>query len=483
MQEKLYQLLEKAVKDRIKNEKIGVLFSGGIDSTIIAFILKKLNINFTCYTAAVDLDAEDLMWSKKVAKELGFKLKICNINLDQAEKIIKKTAQILGEIERPVVHVGVGSVMLTVTQQAKKDNVKYLFSGLGSEEIFAGYQRHELSKDINQECKKGLELMQQGDLKRDNLIAKHEKLTFLTPFLDKELVDFALTIPGKEKIKDNIKKYILRQVALNIGIPKDIAFRKKRAAQYGSRFDKAIEKLAKQNGFKFKKDYLEQLNLKLAALISSGKDSIYAMSKMINQVVCLISIKSKNPDSYMYHTPNINLVQLQAQAIGIPLLEQDTKGEKEKELDDLKKALEKAKKQFNIQGVITGALYSNYQRERIEKVCESLNLKVFSPLWHMNQETEMREIVDKGFEVIISSIAAEGLDENDVGTTINHDFINKMVKLNKKNKINIAGEGGEFESLVLNAPFFKKRINILEAEKIMENNCTGKYLIKKAELI
>ena len=98
--------------------------------------------------------------------------------------------------------------------------------------------------------------------------------------------------------------------------------------------------------------------MKLAALFSGGKDSTYAMYKVMKEhdVVCLITIKSENPDSYMFHTPNIDLAELQAEALDIPLLTFKTKGEKELELQDLENAIKEAKK-YNNQLLITGSIY------------------------------------------------------------------------------------------------------------------------------
>ncbi len=224
--------------------------------------------------------------------------------------------------------------------------------------------------------------------------------------------------------------------------------------------------------------------MRLGALISTGKDSCYAayLMKKEHDIVCVINIISKNPDSYMYHTPNVNLVELQANAMQIPLIKTETKGEKEKELKDLKQALEKAKNEYNIQGIATGALFSDYQRKRIENIADELKLKVFSPLWHMDQEKEMRSLLQDGFKIIFSSIAAEGLDKSWLGRVITNEDIDKLIELNKKTGINIAGEGGEFESLVLDCPLFSKQIKILEADIQMESDNTGKYVIKKAEL-
>jgi asparagine synthase (glutamine-hydrolysing) len=142
---------------------------------------------------------------------------------------------------------------------AKKDNVNFLFSGLGSEELFAGYQRHKLAKDKQAECWQGLLNMYERDLLRDNAISSATKVALLTPFLDEQLISAAMRVPAKYKIDDSGSKLILREIAQDLRLPKDIAWRGKRAAQYGSRLDKAIDKLARKNGFKLKKDYLNNL--------------------------------------------------------------------------------------------------------------------------------------------------------------------------------------------------------------------------------
>jgi asparagine synthase (glutamine-hydrolysing) len=210
---------------------------------------------------------------------------------------------------------------------------------------------------------------------------------------------------------------------------------------------------------------------------------MWKMKQQNYPIKCLITMRSRNPDSYMFHTPNIDLAELQALGMNVPIVVQDTPGEKEEELSDLKKALEKAKKQYGIEGVVTGALYSQYQRERIEKVCDSLGLKIFSPLWHMDQEKEMRQILDEGFEVVLSSVAAEGLDASWLGKRLTAKEVDKLVALNKKLGINAAGEGGEFESLVLDGPMFNRRIVIADSEIIAESRNTARFVVKKAKLV
>jgi asparagine synthase (glutamine-hydrolysing) len=200
-------------------------------------------------------------------------------------------------------------------------------------------------------------------------------------------------------------------------------------------------------------------------------------------IECLITVKSKNPDSYMFHTPNINMASLQSEAMGIPLLEQETAGEKEVELDDLKKAIEKAKKEYGIEGVVTGALYSTYQKERIEGICSELGMNVYSPLWHMEQEEEMHKLLEEKFHFLFSSIAAYGLSSKWLGKEITKNEIYELVKLNKKIGLNIAGEGGEFESFVLDCPLYSKRIEIKKSTVINIDEYTARLNIEDAILV
>ena len=230
--------------------------------------------------------------------------------------------------------------------------------------------------------------------------------------------------------------------------------------------------------------YLE-ITMKVGILFSGGKDSTFALAWAIGQgwdVRCLLSMKSENPESYMFHFPNIHLVEEQAKCLNLPLLTIKTKGEKETELKDLKKLLKKAKEKHKITGIITGALASDYQEERINRICHDLDLKTYSPLWHKNQEQLLTEMLEAGFEIKIVAIAAYGLTKEFVGKTITIETLQKLKQLHKKYGIHIAAEGGEYESLVVDCPLFKKRIKIEDAETIMEDENTGRYVIKKVKL-
>lgn len=220
-----------------------------------------------------------------------------------------------------------------------------------------------------------------------------------------------------------------------------------------------------------------------AVLFSGGKDSTMAAYKAIKDgwnVKYLVSMISENPESYMYHTTNIHLTELSAQAMDIPLIKAGTKGEKERELDDLKDILSNLKDD-GVEGIFTGALASVYQKSRIDKICSELSLKSCSPLWHMDPQEYMEEIITSGFKVILVSVSAEGLDESWLGKRIDKELLDELLLLHEKYGMHLAFEGGEAETLVLDCPLFKKRIKILNKEKIWERD-SGYLNIKKAIL-
>ncbi len=204
--------------------------------------------------------------------------------------------------------------------------------------------------------------------------------------------------------------------------------------------------------------------MKLALLLSGGKDSVYAgylaKTKFKHDLVCAISIFSENKESYMFHTPSIEKTKLQADSMGLPLIIQKTKGKKEDELKDLEKAIKLAKEKYKIQGVVTGAIQSVYQSTRIQKICDKLNLECFNPLWQKNEIEYLEELIKNKFKVIITAVAAYPLDKSWLGRKINNQFIEDVIELKEKYKIHSAGEGGEFETFVLDCPLFEKPLKV-----------------------
>ncbi len=223
--------------------------------------------------------------------------------------------------------------------------------------------------------------------------------------------------------------------------------------------------------------------MKVAVLFSGGKDSTMALYNALEsgeEVEYLLSMRSVNDESYMFHVPNIHLTDMLAEALEIPIIIANTNGVKEEELEDLKREFQKLK-DLGVEGIYTGALYSQYQKSRIEKLGEEVGLEIVSPYWHVDELQYMKEIVELGFRVIISGVFAEGLDESWLGREIDDKAIEQIVELNKKYYVDIAFEGGEAETLVLDGPIFKKSIKILDAKKEW-NVDNGVYIIESAML-
>ncbi|MEM4605462.1 MAG: diphthine--ammonia ligase [Candidatus Pacearchaeota archaeon] len=213
--------------------------------------------------------------------------------------------------------------------------------------------------------------------------------------------------------------------------------------------------------------------MKIGVLFSGGKDSTYAAflaKKEGYEISCLISIFSDNKDSFMFHTSAINLVEKQAKLMNVPIVVRKTKGKKEEELADLKAAIKESIQNFRIEGIVTGAVESVYQSSRIQKICNDFKIECFNPLWQKDQFEILKELLDSNFRVIISAVAAYPFDKSWVGKEIDEKTIVELKKIYERFRINPAGEGGEFESLVLNCPFFRKELKVKLKEVVGEGN-------------
>ena len=225
--------------------------------------------------------------------------------------------------------------------------------------------------------------------------------------------------------------------------------------------------------------------MRVAVLFSGGKDSTFATHVALEQgwdVKYLVTIIPERSDSWMFHHPCIELTKLQAKAIGIKQIVRATTGEKEKELEDLIAAIKPIIGE--IDAVISGAVLSRYQKDRIDAVCKELGVKSITPLWHKNEERLLKEEIDAGFEIIITGVATAGMDEKWLGRKLDLQCIEELKKLHEMYKINISAEGGEFESLVIDAPIFKKRIELGNIKKIWDESTASGYIIcENAKLI
>ena len=270
----LSETLKKNIISSIPKEPFGILLSGGVDSTLIAKICKDHEVDFRCFCVGTK-DSVDVKGAKIAAEELNLDLKLKEYELDEIEDLLMKTINILPipKIQNDnyieyMVKVSVSAVLLAAISLGDE---KIFLSGIGAEELFAGYHRHTLStdsggtwrgnkiKEIDEESWDGIKRLNHLVLTRDKIVSKSLNKQIVSPYINNELIILAMSLQPTQKIDAKSNKKILREIAMDTGIPKIIYERKKKGAQYGSGFDKAIVKLAKKHGFKLKKRYIDSL--------------------------------------------------------------------------------------------------------------------------------------------------------------------------------------------------------------------------------
>ena len=261
--------LYSAVLKRVENiTDVGLIFSGGVDSTILALILKEIAqkrndtntvkegivkpLNVKLYSVGVE-NSQDIKFSKKIAEELNLPLKTIIIDETTVKESIKP---VLTAIEDDnIMKLGVGMTIYLATKAMKEDGIKVALSGQGADELFGGYNRYlkhfeensliDAYFSLDEEIYHDIANMYHVNLERDDAVSMANGVELRVPFLDKDIIDLALDIPGKYKIKngeDLLRKHILRDVAKFIGVPDYIALRPKKAAQYGSGINKILKK-------------------------------------------------------------------------------------------------------------------------------------------------------------------------------------------------------------------------------------------------
>lgn len=220
--------------------------------------------------------------------------------------------------------------------------------------------------------------------------------------------------------------------------------------------------------------------MRLAALYSGGKDSTFALylaQQMGHEISNLVTILPKEQESWIFHVPNLNMVPLLSESMGIPLMTADTIGTEEGDMEGLRRALSS----LDVEGVVTGAVWSDYQWDRINTVCGDLGLKVITPLWRKDQDAVLNDMIDSGIKAMIIGCYAEGLDESWLGRIIDRSAMEELTVLRERYGISVIGEGGEYETLTLDSPTQSKPIIILEYEKEWKKGA-GTLFVKRAEL-
>lgn len=225
--------------------------------------------------------------------------------------------------------------------------------------------------------------------------------------------------------------------------------------------------------------------MKLGALFSGGKDSTFAIYRAKSEghdISCLVTIFPKSEESHLLHHPNIGLTVLQAKAMNIPQITVGLDSDDARiEVDNLKKALKTAKEQFGIEGVVHGGIRSAFQKNHFETICRSLNLDVIAPLWNVNESSYLHDLIQFGFQFIVTSVTSQGLDNSWLGKVITASDVEKLISMSSKFGFNASFEGGEAETFVVSCPLFSGHIKIVKSNE-MWDGYRGRFEITEAVL-
>jgi ABC transporter with metal-binding/Fe-S-binding domain ATP-binding protein len=220
------------------------------------------------------------------------------------------------------------------------------------------------------------------------------------------------------------------------------------------------------------------------SLFSGGKDSTAALHRALESGRSVERLLTVHPgeDSYMYHVPATELASLAAESIGIPLVEldpadfaaggaTDATAQGDRELEPLERGIDTLAEDLDghLAGLTAGAVESEFQTSRLQALCDRQGIELYAPLWERDPETLAEELLEAGFEIRIVQVAAAGLDESWLGRRFDAETIDALARHNEEHGVHLLGEGGEFETLVVDGPHMDRRIGY-DADREWEGN-------------
>ena len=225
--------------------------------------------------------------------------------------------------------------------------------------------------------------------------------------------------------------------------------------------------------------------MNLAALFSGGKDSTYSIYKakqMGHDIKCLITVFPKSDNSHLLHFPNIELTKLQSETLKIPQITSTSNSDDlSDEMYALEALIEKARADFQIDGLVHGGISSEFQKKKFEKICKEDNLNIITPLWKTNPKEYMINLLNSNFKFILTSVSSDGLDETWLGKIISIDDVSLLSNLSSKHGFNLNFEGGEAETFVTDCPIYSHPIKINKSQTIWDGY-RGRFEIEDASL-
>jgi ABC transporter with metal-binding/Fe-S-binding domain ATP-binding protein len=216
-------------------------------------------------------------------------------------------------------------------------------------------------------------------------------------------------------------------------------------------------------------------------LFSGGKDSSYATYTAVQRgwdLSHLLSVFPEDRHSMLFHVPNLHLTAMLADAMERPLVTETAMSGEEGELDALRRLFQR----IDVDGVVVGAIASDYQHDRVNRVADETGLRVFAPLWRHDPRRLIRDYLAADFQIVFSSVSAEGLDASWLGRRWDAGVIEDLLRFQRVHGVHPCGEGGEFETLVLDCPLFRQRLDIVRAEPQWDGTA-GIWRVFEARLV
>jgi asparagine synthase (glutamine-hydrolysing) len=264
----LIDAMEKRVQDF---QRIGIIFSGGIDSVLIAYLAARMVPEVICYTGGVT-GSSDIVYARQIADRLGLKLKVCELDQEGVERLVPEVMNVIEDSNAGQVEVALP--VYCAVKLAHEDGIKVMLTGQGADELFGGYSWYakvvekEGYKILRRHMTEDLLLLYKETLEREDKITMAHSIELREPFLDPEVIKTALATSLRLNVRggsDSFGKHVHRKLAETLGIPRDIAYRIKEAAQHGSGMHGMLDAIAKKHGFEdstVPDIYLEELKVR-----------------------------------------------------------------------------------------------------------------------------------------------------------------------------------------------------------------------------
>ena len=236
-------------------DRVGIIFSGGIDSVIVAWLAKKMVREVICYTGGIR-GSSDILFARQIAKKLDLKLRVNELTDDEVEQIIPEIINSIEDTNAGQVEVAVP--VYAAVKLAHEDEINVMLTGQGADELFGGYSWYAkvVEKEgygkLREHMTKDLLLLYKETLEREDKITMAHSIEMREPFLDLGVIKTSMRMDLKLNVRggdDNFGKHVHRRLAQELGIPRNIAYRVKEAAQHGSGMHNVFNAIARKHGF------------------------------------------------------------------------------------------------------------------------------------------------------------------------------------------------------------------------------------------